>query len=125
MNEPNEMARRATRMQLAFATTRKRFLGESGSLLQESGTLDKDKIFAIYAFSLIGSLALLITCAVSLGVASLPNVEFIVEHAGLAVMFRASYKSFDGSNWIRDALERNGMITAPGTPPMGAAHAMS
>jgi hypothetical protein len=87
--------------------------------------MDQDRIFANYAFCLIGGVATVIACLVSLGIADLPSVDFLVEHAGLAVLFRASYKSFDGSNWVRDALERSGMITGAGAAPMGAAGATS
>ena len=103
------------------------FFGVSAALLQQgNGTLERDRIFARYAFGLIGGIAFVVTCVVSAGIADLPTLDFLVEHAGLAVLFRASYKSFNGSNWIKDALERSGMITAPtSVPPMGAAGAMS
>jgi len=87
--------------------------------------MKQDRIFARYAFGLIGGLAIVITALVSLGIAELPNLGFFVEHAGLGVIFRATYKSFDGSNWIKDALERSGMITSEGAAPVGAAGAMS
>jgi hypothetical protein len=87
--------------------------------------MDQDRIFANYAFCLIGGVATVIACLVSLGIADLPSVDFLVEHAGLAVLFRASYKSFDGSNWIRESLERSGMISTEASTPMGAASAMS
>ena len=87
--------------------------------------MEKDRIFANYALGLIGAVALLMTFVVSSGVAELPRVDFIVEHAGLAVLFRASYKSFNGSNWIRESLERSGMISVPSVAPMGAASATS
>ena len=87
--------------------------------------MEKDRIFARYAFCLVGLFAIILTFAVSAGIAELPELGFFVEHAGLGVLFRGTFKSFGGSHWIREALERSGMITAEGAAPSGAAGAMS
>jgi hypothetical protein len=75
--------------------------------------MDNDKAFAIYAFALVGGVLLAITLAVTGGVASLPGIAFIVEHVGLGLVVRATYKSFDGSNPVVDFLEFYGWKTAP------------
>ena len=73
---------------------------------------EQDKNFARYAFLLIGGIAVVLTYLVSSGIAGMPDSGFLVKEAALGLGFRAAYKSLDGSNWIRDALEYTGMITA-------------
>ncbi|MBW2421647.1 MAG: hypothetical protein JRH19_24115 [Deltaproteobacteria bacterium] len=75
--------------------------------------MENDKAFAIYALTLIGGIATLLAGTVAVGLASVPPLAFMAEHLGMGLAFRATYKSFDGSNLLVSALELSGMITAP------------
>lgn len=87
--------------------------------------MEQDRNFARYVFCLVGLFAIILTSAVSFGVAELPDLGFFVEHAGLGLLFRGTYKSFSGSTHIRDLLEQTGMITGADAAPAGAAGATS
>ena len=73
-------------------------------------SMTSDRAFAIYAFGLIAGIFSLITATVLIGISAAPSLDFVVEHVGMGLLVRGSYKSFDGSNWIRDFLEYTGMI---------------
>jgi hypothetical protein len=83
--------------------------------------MNSDKAFAIYAFTLVGAVASLLTTTVASGVASLPSAAFILEHVALALAIRTSYKCFGGANPVVDFLEYTGWRTArEATAPAGA-----
>lgn len=82
-----------------------------------------DKAFALYATCLVAAVISLFTVTVSVGIASVPPIAFIVEHVALALAIRTAYKSFDGSNPIVDFLEFYGWKSAPEAPAEAMAQA--
>jgi len=61
--------------------------------------MDNDKIFSIYAFSLVGGIASVITASILAGIAAVPSPLMFVEHLAMSLTFRAAYKSFGGPVW--------------------------
>ena len=83
--------------------------------------MENDKAFALYAFALVGAVIGMFGLSVTVGIASLPTLGFLVEHAALALVIRASYKSFGGSDPVVEFLEYYGWKTASeATLPEGA-----
>ena len=80
--------------------------------------MQDDKTFAVYALSLIGGVALLLTTLVLVQVTTLPSLGVFVEHASLGLLFRASYKSLDGTNPLVDVLRVWGMIGSDESSPL-------
>ena len=80
-----------------------------------------DRAFAIYALTLVGAVVSLFATVVALGFASPPGLAFTVEHVGLGLLIRTSYKSLDGGSLIADFLRYTGwMSTDEGAAPAGA-----
>ena len=83
--------------------------------------MSSDKAFAIYALTLVGAVVSLFATVVALGFASPPGLAFTVEHVGLGLLIRSSYKSLDGGNPIVDFLHYTGwMSTGDSAAPAGA-----
>ena len=75
--------------------------------------MDNDKTFATYALGLImltAAVAVTAMWATGLGLAAHP-ASLVIEHLTLGIIYRAAYKSLDGSNWILDVLHATGMLT--------------
>jgi hypothetical protein len=66
----------------------------------ERETLDNDRAFTVYALTLIGIIATVITTSVASGIATVPTAGVFLEHLALSVGFRAGYKSFGGIDWL-------------------------
>lgn len=73
--------------------------------------MNHDKAFAIYAVALVAGVFTVIATAVNLGIASAPDLSFMMKELVLAVGLRAAYKSLDGSNPLVDFLEFYGWKT--------------
>jgi hypothetical protein len=61
--------------------------------------MNNDKVFAIYACTLVAGIASVITASLFAGLATLPSPLMFVEHLAMSVTFRAAYKSFAGPVW--------------------------
>jgi len=72
--------------------------------------LKDDKAFAIYALGLIAAVTCMLSALVYTHLATPPTAAQFIEHLSIGLLFRGAYKSLDGSNFIRDALEFTGMI---------------
>lgn len=85
--------------------------------------MNDDKVFAAYAFALIGGAAMVLTALLMAGIAHVPPAAMIVQEVGLGLLIRAAYKSIAGWNWadwsvtsdrIRETAETGGdMLTPP------------
>ncbi len=73
--------------------------------------MDNDRIFTLYAFTLIAGVASIITASIAAGVASVPSAAGFLEHLAMSLTFRAAYKSFGGFDWVYRVAELAGMIT--------------
>jgi len=62
--------------------------------------MNNDRIFAAYSLTLIAGVASVITASVLAGVAALPTLAVFLEHLLLSLLFRASYKSIGGFDWV-------------------------
>lgn len=61
--------------------------------------MDNDKIFALYACTLIAGIGSVITASILAGYAAMPGPLVFVEHLAMSIGFRAAYKSFGGPAW--------------------------
>jgi len=61
--------------------------------------MDNDKVFTVYALTLIAGVLSVISASVMAGVATLPTPLNFVEHLALSFGFRAAYKSLAGPGW--------------------------
>jgi hypothetical protein len=94
---------------------------EDGSTTGSEDEMGNDKAFAMYAFTLVGAVLCLFATVVSLGIASVPSLGFIVEHAAIGLAIRTGYKSLDGGNPVVDFLHYTGWMSADEAgPPAGA-----
>lgn len=78
--------------------------------------MNNDKIFTIYAVTLVAGVASVISASVIAGVATLPSLGVFVEHLAMSLIFRGAYKSFAGFDWVYTAARNVGFITAPAVP---------
>ena len=86
--------------------------------------MDNDRIFTIYALTLIGGVASVITASVLSGVATLPSAGVFLEHVAMSIAFRGAYKSFGGFEWLYTVGQAFGFITLENlTPESDLAHA--
>ena len=86
--------------------------------------MDNDRIFTIYALTLIAGVASVITASVLAGYATLPSVGVFLEHVAMSLAFRGAYKSFGGFEWLQTAGRAVGFITLEDlAPESGLAHA--
>ena len=84
--------------------------------------MQNDKAFAVAAVALIAGLASVLTASVLAGFASLPSPLVFLEHVGMGLLMRASYKAIGGWNWAdwtltsesEEALEAPSGATAQG-----------
>ena len=86
--------------------------------------MDNDKLFTIYALTLIAAVTSVITASVMSGIATLPTTGVFLEHVALSFGFRAAYKSLDGFDWVYSLARGIGFITeteAAPEPDLGAA----
>ncbi len=67
--------------------------------------MQNDRAFAIYALIVVSGVASVITASVMAGIATLPTPLVFAEHIALSLLFRASYKSFGGFDWITGSEE--------------------
>ena len=74
--------------------------------------VDNDKLFSLYALTLVAGVASVITASVMAGVAALPTLGVFLEHLALSLAFRGAYKSFGGFEWIHTVGQAVGFITA-------------
>ena len=75
--------------------------------------MGSDKIFGLYAAALVGGVLTMLTAVVLAGVATVPTPLFVVEHVGLGLLFRASYKSLAGPGWAFGTREAEEVVEAP------------
>jgi hypothetical protein len=61
--------------------------------------MGNDTVFSIYAALLVSAVFTLLTAIVVSGTAAVPAPLFVLEHFGLGLLFRASYKSLEGPGW--------------------------
>jgi hypothetical protein len=73
--------------------------------------MDNDRIFTIYALTLIAGVTSVITASVLAGVATLPSAGVFLEHVAMSIAFRGAYKSFGGFEWLQTAGAFFGFIT--------------
>ncbi|MCP5058940.1 MAG: hypothetical protein GY937_19735 [bacterium] len=57
--------------------------------------MNNDRVFSIYAATLIAGAASLVTASVMAGYAAVPGLIGFLSHWALSLGFRAAYKSFD------------------------------
>lgn len=76
--------------------------------------MNHDKAFAIYAVALVGAVFMLLSTSVFVGIASAPELSFMIKELVLGLAIRTAYKSFDGSNPFVDFLEYTGWKTVEG-----------
>ena len=62
--------------------------------------MSNDKDFTIYAIALIAGISTVLAIAISAGIGAMPSAATLVEHVGLGLLVRASYKSFAGPGWM-------------------------
>ncbi len=60
--------------------------------------MENDKYFSIYAFTIIGALAAVITASLQAGFTTMPSFFVFAEHIAMSLCVRAAYKSF-GWDW--------------------------
>lgn len=60
--------------------------------------MENDKYFSIYAFTILGGLAAVVSASLSAGFTTLPSAWVFLEHIVLSLTVRAAYKSF-GWDW--------------------------
>jgi len=60
--------------------------------------MENDKYFSIYAFTILGGLAAVVSASLNAGFTTLPSAWVFVEHIALSLTVRAAYKSF-GWDW--------------------------
>jgi hypothetical protein len=72
--------------------------------------VSNDKVFGFYALGLIAMVVTMWSSLVALGIATLPSMAFLVEHAFMGLCIRAGYKSFAGFDWFWSALELVGFV---------------
>jgi hypothetical protein len=84
--------------------------------------MKSDRVFAIYALSLITAVCGLLAATVVAGVAAAPSFAFLFEHTVLGLLIRGAYKSFGGANYVYDYLQFCGLIgtSEHAAPPAGA-----
>ena len=83
--------------------------------------MGSDTSFKRYAAALVGAVLKMLTAVVLAGIASVPTPLFVVEHVGLGLLFRASYKSLAGPGWAFGAPEVDEVVEAPHGAMVGAA----
>lgn len=72
--------------------------------------MNSDKVFGIYAITMMSAVLTVITAFLVGSHHPVPPMAFVVEHLSLSLLFRSAYHSLDGSNWIVSALQWGGMI---------------
>jgi len=60
--------------------------------------MENDKYFSIYAFTILGALAAVITTSLQAGFTTMPSAFVFIEHIAMSLIVRAAYKSF-GWDW--------------------------
>ncbi len=60
--------------------------------------MENDKYFSIYAFTILGALAAVVTTTIQAGYTTLPSFWVFAEHIAMSLCVRAAYKSF-GWDW--------------------------
>jgi len=58
--------------------------------------VENDKLFSLYAFTLLAGVASVATASIMAGYASLPSLAVFAEHLVLSLSVRGAYKSFGG-----------------------------
>jgi hypothetical protein len=58
--------------------------------------VENDKLFSLYAFTLLAGVASVATSSIMAGFASLPSLGVFVEHMALSLTVRGAYHSFGG-----------------------------
>jgi hypothetical protein len=61
--------------------------------------MNNDKVFALYACTLIAGIGSVITATVLAGVTTMPSPLVFLEHLAMSFTFRAAYHSFAGPVW--------------------------
>jgi len=79
--------------------------------------VNNDRIFAIYAVTLVAGVTSVISASVIAGLATLPSFGVFVEHLAMSLILRGAYKSFAGFDWVYTAARNVGFITAPDMAP--------
>jgi hypothetical protein len=86
--------------------------------------MDNQKVFTIFAITMIAGTATVITAAVTLQGGSFPPVIYLIEHVVLSLLLRSAYKSFDGTNWLARGMDLIGLtvqeVAAEPTAPDAA-----
>ena len=85
--------------------------------------MGNDRAFHYYALFLVAGVASVITASVMAGLATLPTPLVFAEHLALSLLFRASYKSFGGFDWITGGDELVEIPTAAAPSEGGVADA--
>ena len=60
--------------------------------------MENDKYFSIYAFTILGALAAVISTSLQAGFTTMPSAWVFIEHIAMSLCVRAAYKSF-GWDW--------------------------
>ena len=58
--------------------------------------MENDKLFSLYAFTLLAGVASVATASVMAGIAALPSLGVFAEHLVLSLTVRGAYHSFGG-----------------------------
>lgn len=81
--------------------------------------MDNDKVFRMYAATLIGGAVLVVASLIALGIGMLPTPVFFLEHVALGLLIRLAYKSFDGRtlniswSWPTEGVEASASASEP------------
>jgi len=60
--------------------------------------MENDKYFSIYAFTILGALAAVVSASLQAGFTTMPSFWVFAEHIAMSLCVRAAYKSF-AWNW--------------------------
>ena len=80
--------------------------------------MENDKLFSLYAFTLLAGVASVATASIMAGYAALPSLWVFVEHLAMSLTVRAAYKSLGGPYPLFGQRTAEGVApaTASGTP---------
>ncbi len=61
--------------------------------------MDNDKLFAVYALTLVAGVFAVLTATILGGITEMPSPVTFAEHIALSLCFRGAYKSVGGFGW--------------------------
>ena len=79
--------------------------------------MKNDRVFTLYALTLLLIGGGMITAAIMMGLATVPTTGIFLEHLALGLGVRAAYKSFGGFDWLYELADWAGFYELEATAP--------